>query len=149
MFRVLLFFCLDMEESRDDLDGLIKENKLPFFAYYSVNNQKPSSGGGDGSQPKPQIKSDTEDIIFLYKIFDAKCFFAKCYSQKLQSFLLHHRPSYVSTDTPSLTVNKASMNSAANSFIFSDVVAIPYNYKGTILFPFVDLLKIWQDFFTV
>jgi hypothetical protein len=115
-----------MEESRADLDGLIKDNKLPFFAYYSVNEKT------DGDQPKPEIKTDTEDIIFLYKIFDAKCFFAKCFSQKLQNFLLHHRPSYVSTDTPSLTVNKASINSAANNFIFSDVVAIPYNYKGMI-----------------
>jgi hypothetical protein len=117
-----------MEASRADLDGLIKENKLPFFAYYSVKETAPEKSQNQLNQ---QTKPDTEDIVFLYKIFDAKCFFTKCFSQKLQNYLLHHRPSYVPTDTPPLTVAKPPPGTSdANNFIFNDIVAIPYNYKG-------------------
>ena len=107
--------------SKLDLVTLINSHKLPFFAQYYPNDTN--------SDKKSNNSSD--EIIFLYKLFETKCLIAKCFSSILQNYLIHHRPSYVPSDnTPQITINQKTNGTSSSNYLFNDIVAIPYNYKG-------------------
>jgi hypothetical protein len=124
-----------------DLTTLIAKNNFPFFAYFynseTVQSHNNSNNIINNQGADASLKSN-EDIIFLYKSVDIKCILAKCYSSMLQDYLIHHRPSYVPTDTftPQTTLNQGTYltqntnNTTSSSFLFNDVIAVPYNYHG-------------------
>ena len=94
-----------------DLSDLLHENKLPYFAY---------------------VKNETsKSLVYLYEVFDADCLFAKCYSNSgpVINYLLHHRPSYVASES-NFTTSVAPTQTSNVEFMFSDIVNIPYHYHG-------------------
>lgn len=128
MYPTLSSYVMDAASRRVDFSTLLKENKLPFFAYYF-----PISAYDETALTTASLvsKPNTQDIIFLYKVFESDCFFAKCFSQQHQSRLLHNRLSYVSSENPTITNNTSNpLSSNTAEFMFNDIVSIPYNYKG-------------------
>lgn len=92
------------------LSQFIAKNTVPCFAYVNTDEEKAS-----------------KELVYFYKEFNSKCLLAKSYSNMLESYLLHHRPSYVGSEIDS-SLTKHSTVSA--KFVFNDIVTIPFNYPG-------------------
>ena len=104
------------DSNEKQLDDLILEHKPPFFAYL-----------------KNEDNTNKLNELYFYEIFEADCLFAKCYSNSLSviNYLLHHRPSYVPSESNlSSLVNSHSHTQQNHEFMFSDIVNIPYDYNG-------------------
>lgn len=101
------------EPENEELSKLIADNQLPFYAY--VKNDHATS------------------LIYLLDVFEADCLFAKCYSNSrpVINYLLHHRPSYVPSDSNFTSI--AQTQSSNSDFMFSDIVNIPFDYHGKFL----------------
>jgi uncharacterized protein (UPF0297 family) len=104
---------MSISESEQELSEILKTNQLPFYAC---------------------VKNDqTTSHIYLYDVFEADCLFTKCYNNSgpVVKYLLHQRPSYVTSDS-NFTTSIAHTHSSYADFMFSDIVNIPYNYHGKI-----------------
>lgn len=103
-----------------ELGDFIAENSLPCYAYVRNSHRNHENKDQDDK---------FEEIVYLFKQFEASCFFAKRYSNMFETYLLHHRPSYDPSD------NNFTISSNINANIkqmFNDIVSIPYNYQGLV-----------------
>ncbi|CAF0819430.1 unnamed protein product, partial [Brachionus calyciflorus] len=99
-----------------NLDEFVTKNQLPCFCEVNIADADIDN-----------VEYDQEEL-YLYRQFEIDCIFAKCYSNILETFLLHHRPSYVPSESElNLTINNQTSDM---KYLFSDIISIPYNYHG-------------------
>lgn len=96
-----------------DLVDFLLENPVPCFANVTT------------------LSSSSRELVYLYKEFTSKCFLAKSYSNMLESYLLHHRPSYAPSEAE---ISERNQKTVTNDTFISDFVTIPFDYPGRLGF---------------